>query len=88
LVLLTSPPVPLSTLERGNRGQGVKGVRLREPTALVVGYRNKEFIALLNKSLFKQFHIMEEKKKSSNWVVFAVLGGAILLMILIKILFF
>jgi len=32
---LTSPPGPLSILERGNRGQGVKGVRLK--TALVVG---------------------------------------------------
>jgi len=27
---LTSPPVPLSILERGNRGQGVKGMRLSE----------------------------------------------------------
>ncbi len=29
-----------------------------------------------------------EKKKSSNWIVFAVLFGAIALMILVKILFF
>jgi len=36
MALLTSPPVPLSNLERGNRGQGVKGVRWREPMALVV----------------------------------------------------
>ncbi len=39
---LTSPPVPLSILERGNRGQGVKGVRHQEPTALVVGVPNCE----------------------------------------------
>jgi hypothetical protein len=31
---------------------------------------------------------MEENKKSNNWVVFAVLGGLIVLMILVKILFF
>jgi len=29
-------------MERGNRGQGVKGVRLREPTALVVGVPKSE----------------------------------------------
>jgi len=32
---LASPPVPLSMLERGNRGQGVKGVRLKEPTTYI-----------------------------------------------------
>jgi hypothetical protein len=31
---------------------------------------------------------MEENKKTSNWVVFAVLAGAIILMILVKVLFF
>jgi hypothetical protein len=31
---------------------------------------------------------MEENKKSNSWIVFAVMGGLILLMILIKILFF
>jgi hypothetical protein len=31
---------------------------------------------------------MEENKKSSNWIVFAVLAGVIILMILIKVLFF
>lgn len=31
---------------------------------------------------------MSEEKKTHNWVVFAVLGGVILLMILLKVLFF
>jgi RsiW-degrading membrane proteinase PrsW (M82 family) len=31
---------------------------------------------------------MEEKKKSSNWVVFAFLIGVVVLMILVKLLFF
>lgn len=31
---------------------------------------------------------MSEEKKTQNWVVFAVLGGVILLMILLKVLFF
>jgi hypothetical protein len=31
---------------------------------------------------------MEENKKSNNWIVFAVLAGAIILMILVKVMFF
>ena len=31
---------------------------------------------------------MSDGKKTQNWVVFAVLGGVILLMILLKVLFF
>lgn len=34
------------------------------------------------------FNKMEEKKKSSNWVVFAFLIGVVVLMILVKLLFF
>jgi hypothetical protein len=40
-------------LERGNRGQGVKGVRLSEPTALVVG------VQILRKVAREKFQVFD-----------------------------